>query len=332
MTTNQDKQQKLQEIEAALARAERVLIVAHVDPDGDTIGSALGLAWALRERGHEVVLACQDPVPSDIRFLPGADEFGSQIVEADLVISVDTSDIRRMGSLYDPKRFSSLPLVVIDHHTTNTGFGDINLVRDAAATVQLVVELLDHLDILLDEAIATCLLTGLITDTQGFRTSSTTAEALAVAQRLVDAGAPLADITNKVFNQRSFHSLALWGDALSRARLDEGVIWTALYHSPDGDDPEQAGFGSGLVNFLNTVQQARAAVVFREQGDGTIDVSMRAKPGVDVSQVALAFGGGGHPQAAGCQVHGEMEQVRDGILAALHPVVEDQMHAGGKSQ
>jgi phosphoesterase RecJ-like protein len=315
-------QASLHDLQDVLSGIRRVLIVSHVDPDGDTIGSALGLAWALRSQGLAVRLACQDPLPDEVGFLPGVEAFQSDgLTDEQLVIAVDTSDRRRMGKRYVESDLGGRPLVVIDHHVTNPGFGDVNLIAGAPATALLMLEVVDHLGVPLDATIATCLLTGIITDTQGFRTSNTTPEALAAAQRLMQAGAPLAQINQWAFSRRAAATLPVWGAALANATLTDGVLWAELPY----DLLRQNGIGgeasSGLVNFFNTVREAQIAVVLTEQPDGIIDVSLRSKPGVDVSAVALALGGGGHAQAAGCQIAGELAEVRARVVAAAQAAV-----------
>jgi phosphoesterase RecJ-like protein len=308
----------LSEIAREIDRCTRILIVSHVDPDGDTVGSSLALAWALRAQGRQVSVACQDPVPDEVAFLAGVPDYRRRAVgDEQLVIAVDASDRRRLGDVYEPESMQGLPLVVIDHHVTNDGFGTLNLIEGTSSTAEIVLTVIDALGVPVDSTIATCLLTGVVTDTQGFRTSSTTPNSLAVAQRLVQAGANLVEISNQAFNRRSMAMLSLWGRALAAAELRQGIVWTELPLAwlPDGNANGQ--LGSGLANLLNTVREARAAALFTEQGDGIIDVSLRAKLGMDVSRVALEFGGGGHAPAAGCQVRGELPVVREAILASL---------------
>ncbi len=315
-------QTSLHEFADLLSGVQRVLIVSHVDPDGDTIGSALGLAWALRKRGLVANLACQDSLPDEVGFLPGVEAFRSDgPADEQLVIAVDASDLRRMGRLYAEGGLGPRPLVVIDHHETNRGYGDLNLIADTPATALLMLEVVDSLGVPLDATIATCLLTGIITDTQGFRTSNTTPQALAAAQRLMEAGAPLAQINQWVFSRRAAATLPLWGAALTNAALTEGVLWVELPFELLRRNGADGKTSSGLVTFLNTVREAQAAVILADQGDGIIDVSLRSKPGVDVAAVALALGGGGHPQAAGCQVAGEISEVRQRVLAAVRAAV-----------
>ncbi|MGI6367908.1 MAG: DHH family phosphoesterase [Anaerolineae bacterium] len=312
-----------QQIATEIRRHRRALIISHVDPDGDTIGASLALALACGMLGITATVACQDPLPEELLFLPGAGEYHTQGTgQESLVIGVDASDARRLGAVYRDGAVQGKPLVVIDHHITNQGYGDLNLVLDTASTAEVVLQVIDALEVPLDREISTCLLTGLVTDTQAFRTSNVTAEALGVAMRLVQAGAALADITNQVFSRRSFATLSLWGRALASAQLRDGVVWTELPLAwvPEGSANGQ--LGSGLANMLNTAREASVAALFTEQADGLIDVSLRGKPGYDVSQVAVAFGGGGHAPAAGCQVSGELAKVRESILEALVHLVK----------
>ena len=287
-------------------------------PDGDTLGSALGLAWALRARGLEARLSCADEVPPDFFFLPGVEDYAARpLTDEQAVLTIDASDLERIGAIYGEAAFSRVPVVNIDHHVTNLLFGTINLVVPKASTAEVVLDLITFLGIPLDQPMATCLLTGVVTDTRGFRTHSTTADTLRAATRLVDAGAPLADITDAVFNHRSLDTLRLWGPALSGIQQQDGIVWVEITQ----EMLRAAGVGleaaSGLVNFLSSFQEAEVAVVFREMEGGKVDVSMRSVPTIDVSEVALAFGGGGHPQAAGCTVVGSLPDVRERIITAL---------------
>jgi bifunctional oligoribonuclease and PAP phosphatase NrnA len=334
---------------AAIARGRRVLIIAHVMPDGDAIGSALGLAWGLRKLGIDAQVACADPVPEELRFLPGADEFAEQHRPADhdILLVVDASDIDRIGDLYDEERFAgSGPLratvINIDHHVTNTHFADLDIVEPRSSTAELVLDLLLELGVALDETIATCLLTGIVTDTRCFRTSNTTAATMRAAMQLMEAGASLSLITDAVFSHRPIAVVRLWGPALKQATLSGGVLWTEISQELLQQTRASEEDTSGLVNFLIEIHEARVAVVLREMGAeaagaatagaetagsngpdaGAIDVSIRARPGIDVSGVALRFGGGGHPQAAGCQVVGALAEVRQEIVQALQEVAQ----------
>ncbi|MBC7234308.1 MAG: DHH family phosphoesterase [Chloroflexi bacterium] len=319
---------KRDEIARAIRAGHRALLFAHVMPDGDTIGSVLGLAWGLRQLGLVARVACADPVPAELHFLPGVDEFAPRRPsDEDLIMILDASDLSRIGDLYDQERFAAALLINIDHHVTNTHFADLTWIEPRASTAELILDLLLQLDVRLDADIATCLLTGIVTDTRCFCTANTEPATLRAAIRLMDAGASLAQITDAVFSHRSMDVIRLWGPALCRAVLSDGVLWTEISQEMLRQANATLEASNGLVNFLSTMHEARAAAVFREMGDGTVDVSLRSKPGIDVSGVAFAFGGGGHAQAAGCQVVGELAEVRERIVRALQQEVRASLEA-----
>jgi len=307
-----------EQVQTLLENAGRVLVVAHIEPDGDAIGSALGLAWALRRRGTRVTLACAHPVPASLRFLPGSDAFVARWrQDEDVVVVVDTSDTARIGAIYPDAGRGAAPLVVIDHHITNLRYGDVNWVLERASTCELVLDLISAMGIPLDATIATCLLTGLVTDTRGFRTRSTNADALRAAVTLMEAGASLGDIMEAVFRSRTLPMMRTWGAALSDARLEDGVIWVEVSQEDlrrIGAEPSAA---DGLSNLLSTVRDAEVAAVFREVRPGVVDVSLRSTPRVDVAAVALSLGGGGHRQAAGCLLEAPLPRAREMVLSAL---------------
>jgi len=320
----------LNSVAQALGRARSVLLMSHVSPDGDTLGSALAMAWALRGVGKEARLTCADPIPSTYGFLPGVAEYAAHsLTDEDCAVAVDASDAGRLGSVYDAERFAGVPLIVIDHHRTNTRFGTINFVREASSTAELVLELLEFLGWWPDVTVATCLLAGLVTDTQGFRTTSTTADSFRAALRLLDAGADLHGVMAAAFKQRTLPSLKVWGRALQHVRYDDGVIWAVVDRDVLCQDGNNGELSSGLVNLLSTVEEALVALVFREVEAGTVEVGLRAVPGVDISRVAVQFGGGGHPQAAGCTVTGAVSDVVDRILGAVRRALEGRLEPAG---
>jgi phosphoesterase RecJ-like protein len=295
----------------------------------------------LRGLGKEVVPACQDPPPSAVDFLPGVEGLVTKAEGSfDLVISLDCSDERRMGNVLDPDTRSRLPLINIDHHVTNVLFGTINWVdASSAATTQMVLALAEYARQKMahqghsawteeawsvDADAALCLLTGLVTDTRGFRTANVDSRALDAAVRLINAGASLAQVTQLALNRRPVAAIRLWGLAISGLQLRDGLLWTSITH----DMRKATGVGgnsdSGLANLLSDTREAQVVVVFTERDEDSIDVSMRAAPGLDVSGVALALGGGGHPQAAGCTLQGSLEEARSRVLEAVQRAMVQQ--------
>ncbi|MFQ6014325.1 MAG: bifunctional oligoribonuclease/PAP phosphatase NrnA [Anaerolineae bacterium] len=172
----------------------------------------------------------------------------------------------------------------------------------------------------LDPQIATCLLTGIVTDTLGFRTSSTTPRLMQVVSQLMTAGASLADITDQVFNQRSLSSIKLWGKAIDRLQADGRVVWTEITQEMIRQSQGKADIESregSVVNLLATIREADVAIVFKEREDGQVEVSMRGRRGVDLSKPALRLGGGGHRQAAGCMLKCSLEEAKEKVLAEV---------------
>jgi bifunctional oligoribonuclease and PAP phosphatase NrnA len=309
---------------AAVDAAQKVLIVTHVSPDGDAIGSLLGLGNALRGRGKPVTCAVDDGVPGFVEFLPGAATVADELKSGswDLMISVDSSDEERTGNAGAYGRAHSTQVINLDHHATNTFFGDIYLVMpEAVSATEVIYRWLIHMEQPLTLEIAAPLLAGLVTDTLGFRTSAVTADTLRIAMELMAAGASLPDITARTLDSKPYRMIELWKHALPSVALYGQVIAATISQ----DNLRQAGLDDvtdgGLVSFLNTVNEARVAVVFKELADGRVEISLRSKPGYDVAQVAFSVGGGGHRQAAGATIDGPLEAARQRILDLLQPVV-----------
>lgn len=298
--------------------ARRVMVITHVAPDGDAIGSLLGLGSALRWLGKECTLACADPVPRGFTYLPGSETIVTGPEgEYSLVISLDCSDLERLGAAYD-ESLAGLPIVNVDHHVTNTHFGTVNWVdTGAASTAEMVLDLVESLDVPLDSDMALCLLNGIVTDTRGFRTPNTTPRAMRAALKLMEGGAQLPVVTDHVFNRRPFADICLWAKALNGIQLEGRIIWSQITRTMRQECAFSENGDASLVNFLSTTDEADVAIVFVEQDDGRIEVGMRSVPGVDVSAIALNLGGGGHPQAAGCMLDGDLNEAQERVLTAV---------------
>jgi len=308
---------KILEAARILRQSKQVLAVCHVGPDVDAIGSLLALGLLLDSMGVGSVLVSEDGVPHEARFLPGSDSIvRCADADPDLIVVLDCSTLSRTGSVVSslPRR----PILNVDHHITNDHFGDWDVVDPTmAATTQLVLRLAVCLGLSVSRDLATCILAGLVGDTQGFRTLSADEVALKDTLMLLAAGANLYSVVNGVFGSRPREHLCLWGRVLSDARVEGRVVWACiplqvreLCGLSDDDD-------AGLVEFLLGTEGTMAAAVFSEKKDGTVDVSLRSISGVDVAQVAHEFGGGGHTQAAGCTLRGKLGQVCHEVLFRL---------------
>jgi phosphoesterase RecJ-like protein len=304
-----------QEINQRIQAAQRVLVVSHIRPDGDAVGSLLGFGLALQQAGKQVQMVLADGVPVNFRHLPGS----QQVVHKpegifDLVVVVDCSDLKRAGSALNGFVHPDLN---IDHHITNLKFAKINLVNPrAVATSEIIAKCLPDWGLTITQPVAANLLTGLITDTLGFRTSNMTPEALRLAARLMETGVDLPVLYGQALAQRSFEAVRFWGAGLQHLEREDSLVWTTLTL----EDRQAAGYGgrddADLINVLSSIQDANIAVIFVEQPNRSIKVSWRAQPGLDVSQIAFSFGGGGHPAAAGAEIQGELDEVRQNVIQA----------------
>jgi phosphoesterase RecJ-like protein len=182
----------------------------------------------------------------------------------------------------------------------------------------MLVRLVDALNVPLDVDIATCLLHGILTDTQGFRTSNTSPDVLRTAVQLMDHGAPFAALNDLIFNRRPLAAIQLWSLALPQMTLQGRILSSAITQEMRRRTGYDLEGSAGLVSYLNTANEADIAVVFDERPDGTVGVSMRSVPGYDVSKVAVALGGGGHAQAAGCTLPGPLAAVQNQVLSRLY--------------
>lgn len=296
-----------------LKSAQRILLISHLRPDGDAVGSLLGLGQVLETAGKEVNLVLEDGVPKSFHHLPGVDRVYRQAAGVyDLIIVLDSSDVSRIGGVLDEY---GQPDVNIDHHPTNTQFADLNLVdTGAVATVEILFELIEQLDLPVSPQAAEALLTGLITDSLGFRTNNTTPKSFRTAAALQELGADPSFLHWKALLERPLEAVRYWGQGLSKVKKEGRLVWTTLTL----EDREQVGYAgrddADLVNVLSTVSETDVCVIFIEQKDGTTKISWRAREGFDVSAVALEFGGGGHKPAAGASVRGELETIVEDVL------------------
>lgn len=307
-----------------LAAANRILIVSHIRPDGDAVGSLLGLGLALQAAGKSVQMVLEDGVPVSFRHLEGA----QQVVRKpegnfDLVCVVDCSDLSRTGSTL--KNYGQ-PEINLDHHITNLNFASLNVVDfKCVATAELIFDLLVKIRLSIPQPAAAALLTGLITDTLGFRTSNMTPKALRTAADLVEQGAAIAELYRRALINRSYQATRLWGQGLAHLNREDRLVWTSLTLA----DRQAAGYGgkddADLINVLSAIDDTDIAMIFIESPNGHTKVSWRAHPPFDVSALALRFGGGGHPAASGADVSGSLEEVQTQVLVATRTLWQTQI-------
>ena len=304
--------------------AGRALMLGHVHPDADVLGTLLALGEVLAGRGWRVIEGGPHPAPAVLSFLPGIERYRIlTTVEGplDVVVLTDCPNPARTEGLIQAARATGAVILNIDHHPDNRRYGDIDWIdTSAAATGEMVYRLVTALGAPLTPAIAMNLFTAIHTDTGSFRYSNTTAETFRIAAALVAAGADPARVSSWLYECRPADALRWLGEALRRIEVspDARVAWLAL---PSGAMPESFVEGEELVNYPRSIESVRVACLLRQLGDH-VKVSLRGKGDVDVSRIAARFGGGGHPNAAGCTVAGELSAVTREVMGAVREAVD----------
>ena len=310
-------------IAEAIREAKTIAVVSHVNPDGDTIGCATAMRLGLLSMGKEVSLFCEDPVPDNLAFLPGACMFRTPEQSEgpfDLLLSVDVSDVGRMGRC-EALRKVSRKTAQIDHHGTNPEFMEINSVDgEAPAACLLVREQLKVLGVKLTAEIAKCLYTGISTDTGNFAFASTNAECFDVMSELMKAGLPLAELNRILFRVKSRPQVRLLSRALESLTFrgyGQQIAVMKLTKKDFDESGAQSQHADTIVNYgLDTIGTTMALLA-REAGDGMIKMSLRAKEPARVDDIAQEFNGGGHEQAAGITMQGTLDEAAERVLAEM---------------
>lgn len=307
------------EIRRLVDGAQRILVLSHKDPDGDTLGSALAMSHVLQAMGKDVSLRVPPAVPSMYRFLPG-----SQLINAeeggqpfDLVVIMDASNLDRIGGVLDNVP-GATPVVNIDHHVSNTNFGVVNLVTPAAcSTAEVTFDLFRDWAVDISQEVATNLYVGLVTDTGGFRHENTNERALEIAARLVHLGANAAQIAERVYKSHKLSTMKLTALVLGTMGFDceDRLVYASVSQELLG----KAGAGmdetEGLIDLLQSVEGLELAVLFKEIEPNLTKISVRSRGNTNANEFAAVFGGGGHERAAGAEIELPLGEVTKAVLA-----------------
>jgi phosphoesterase RecJ-like protein len=301
-------------IKERLDTSKNVVIASHVRPDGDAIGSLLGLGLALRDAGKSVQMVLVDGVSASFRHLEGSDLVVKEPTgEHDTFITVDSADFKRVGKAFE--NFGQ-PDINIDHHKTNENFGKLNLIEEEeVATAAILARHLPQWGYKITKPIAAALLTGIVTDTLGFRTANTNPSALRLCAMLMETGVDMTDLYMRALVKKTFPAARYWGAGLSHLEQKNGIVWATLTL----DDRRKSGYGGNddadLINMISAIEGNKIGMIFVEQSDNHVKVSWRAlESGIDVSQVAKHFSGGGHAAAAGADIPGALSDVEPLVL------------------
>jgi phosphoesterase RecJ-like protein len=300
-----------------IKKARKFLVVSHLRPDGDAIGSLLGIGLSLINHGKEVQMVISDGIPENFKFLSGSELINTKPAgEVDYIIVVDSSDLLRTNSVLNGY---GIPDLSIDHHKTNTYFAKTNLIEsEAVATAQIIAMYLPNFEMNITPPVADALLAGIITDTIGFRTTNVNPTTLQITSKLMELGGNLAEIYHKTITEQSFSAARYWGAGLSKLQMDNGLVWTTL----SLDDRRNADYkyrdDADLVKVLSAIEGAKIAIILTEQTQGYVKISWRLcgslQTDLDVSEIAQNYRGGGHKAAAGADVEGKLDKVLNEVL------------------
>lgn len=311
----------LDDILVEMNKAQKIVIMAHETPDGDAIGSMLSMYLALKKLGKEADVIIKE-FPRTFSFLPGADKVktNSDTEKYDLAISLDCADLKRLvGREYFEKAKKT---IVIDHHSTNTMYGDLNFVNPVSpACCEILAGMFEYFDISIDANLGSCILTGIITDTGGFKYASVTSETFEFTAELLRKGVNVSDIYQRVLETRTKANFELLRRATNRLEfLEDGkIVFTYINKKDEEEVNAEIGDHEGIVENGRSIEGVKVSVFIREKEENVYKVSMRTgnNSNINVSDICYIFGGGGHPRAAGAVVTGTVEQVKEKLVKEI---------------
>ena len=295
------------------------LLIAHVAPDGDALGSCLALQRLLRQLGKQARVVCDDPVPHLYAWLPGAEDvlLGNDAIDAEAVVTVDCADAGRAGTPWGCA--SGKPSLCIDHHVTNPGFADVNYIEDCAATGELICLLYEALGEPISTAAGVCLYTAIATDTGNFAYSSVTPRTFSLMGKVMESGFDLPECNRLLYRNERLQKLRMTARAVENDRLyRDGQVMVGVLSKAETE--AVGGLKSdaeGIIDHLRDVETVIVACFLREEGTSEVKLSLRAKDKVDCAALARAFGGGGHIRAAGATLYTTLSEAEKEVTKAL---------------
>lgn len=307
-----------------LLKEKRVAIFMHVRPDGDTIGSALALKFALENQGIKADAYCSDDIPSRFLGFKGVLDIKKELSgEYSAMVSIDCAEINRLGD-FAPYFNAHKNTYLIDHHISNVKYAKQNVLIDRASNCENVYELLTIAGLEITKDISNLLLLGIVTDTGNFKHKNVSSETLLVASKLLEKGADINYIVYKMFTEQSKERAKLFGLVCSKIRyfLDDRFAVMTVSSEMLKDSNAKADETEGFIDFLMGVKSVEVGACVLEMAKNTYKISFRSK-GTDVNAVAGVFGGGGHVLASGCRIQGEYEEVIDKIYCAVKRFIRE---------
>lgn len=320
----------LMDILGCLKKAKKAVICGHIMPDGDSIGSVLAMKRILSELGIEATVVVNQAIPamfgflSDVNSIQTPERFPEN---CDTAVILDSTDLGRLGDAIRPKVEQIQNIINIDHHVSNSKFGTCYFVdTDAAATGEIVFELIRLLNIELDQALAAQLYTAIVMDTGGFMYENTTAKSHQIAAELLKTGIDAPGINKHLFDNKELVQQKLLGYALAQLKTTARgkIAWTSIplrvMHELGALDEH----ADGIVNYPRSIRGVEIGLLIREVEPQKIKIGFRSKRAVDVNKVAAIFNGGGHPRASGCLIEGSLEEVEKKVIEACIQSLEEE--------
>jgi len=315
-----------QDINNFINENQSFLITSHIEPDGDAIGSELSMAIQLEKMSKRVFIINPEPVPKRYRFLRRWKDIEikkpRQNIRIDASIFLDVGNTKRVSWIFDFVKEKGIPILNIDHHVSNSLYGDINYVdKEASSTSECIFDIFKALGIKLNGEICECIATGIITDTGRFSFKNTSEKTFRVCAELSCCGVDFSSLSNYIYNKRSIESIRLLSSVLSTIKVIEGIAFVQLTQRMIKESGAGEEESEGFVNYVLAIGDIKSAVFFREKSNGEIRVSLRSKDEtINVNRIASIFNGGGHSQAAGFRSFKSMKELELEILIAFQNI------------
>ena len=307
-----------------IKKAESILILTHESPDGDAIGSSLAVNLALKQLGKNPEVIIRE-FPRTFEFLPSSNDrkIEAQKDRYDLIITLDCADQKRLvGKEYIEKADK---IINIDHHGSNTMYGDINFINPVApACCEILIGMLEYFDIPINVEIGTAILAGIITDTGGFKYASVTAETFEFTAELLRKGVNVSEIYKNVLETRTKGNFELLRRSMDRLELleDGKVAFTYITKKDEEEVNAEPGDHEGIVENGRSIEGVKVSIFLRQKDEeNAFKISMRSNGNINVSDICFIFGGGGHPNAAGALIQGSIEEVKEKILKEVRKAI-----------
>lgn len=316
----------LREIAEQLKKIDSATIFCHMRPDGDTLGSALGLKGLLQKCGIVSEIVCESPIPAKFSFIAGMrDILSAPSLNSAAFIAVDSSDEARLGALSEPFIKSKKVKFNIDHHISNTRYADYNYVEERAATCEIITALAEELGIDIDAQTAQCLLLGVSSDSGNFAHKNVTENTFLTAAKLVRCGADIHEIQYNMFKRQPRERALLFGMTMAKIRYfhENSIALICVSRDMLRESGASSDMTEGFIDFPLSVDGVEVAACLLETKPHSYKISLRSKGKADVNKIASVYGGGGHVLASGCMINGEREEVIDKLIYTVKQYIDD---------